>query len=182
MITIKVNKNNLENLEKTYLNYIVERNIGYILFVAKTDKNIITAYDNKKGNNFKVTIQGENAHEIAEKWTNSPATLPKKTKDYSGPICYLDIDEQVVSSLIKYKAFNKSPYSNSFYNSNDIDWGHKPEGSIRISDHWGFESLGEKHCVIDFEDLTDEDEQEQLNMSWLVCVYRNGKYHIIEKI
>ena len=100
MITIKVNKNNLENLEKTYINYIVERNIGYILFVIKTDKNILTAYDNKKGNNFKVTIQGENAHEIAEKWTNSPATLPKKTKDYSGPICYLDIDEQIGSDEV----------------------------------------------------------------------------------
>lgn len=95
---------------------------------------------------------------------------------------YLDIDEQVVNSLVEYKAFNKSPYSNSFYNSKDIDWGHKPEGSIRISDHWGFESLGEKHCVIDFEDLTDEDEQEQLNMSWLVCVYKNGKYHILERL
>lgn len=95
---------------------------------------------------------------------------------------YLNVKEQVVSRLVEYKAFNKSPYSNSFYNSNDIDWGYKPEGSIRISDHWGFESLGEKHCVIDFESLTDEDEQEQLNMSWLVCVYKNGKYHIIEKI
>lgn len=100
MITIKVTKNNLENLEKTYLNYIVERNIGYILFVAKTDKNIITAYDNKKGNNFKVTIQGENALELAEKRSNSPATLPRKTKDYTGPVVYLDIDEQIGSDEV----------------------------------------------------------------------------------
>ena len=100
MITMKVTKNNLENLEKTYLNYIVERNIGYILFVAKTDKNIITAYDNKKGNNFKVTIQGENALELAEKWSNSPATLPRKTKDFTGPVVYLDIDEQIGSDEV----------------------------------------------------------------------------------
>lgn len=100
MITMKVTKNNLENLEKTYLNYIVERNIGYILFVAKTDKNIITAYDNKKGNNFKVTIQGENALELAKKWSNSPATLPRKTKDFTGPVVYLDIDEQIGSDEV----------------------------------------------------------------------------------
>ena len=100
MITIKVTKNNLESLEKTYFNYIVERNIGYILFVAKTDKNIITAYDNKKGNNFKVTIQGENTLELAEKWSNSPATLPKKTKEYAVPIVYLDVDEQIGSDEV----------------------------------------------------------------------------------
>ena len=100
MITIKVTKNNLDLLEKTYFENIVERNIGYILFVIKTDKNIITAYDNKKGNNFKVTIQGENAFSIGEKWSNSPATLPKKIKDDVCPIVYLDIDEQIGSDEV----------------------------------------------------------------------------------
>ncbi len=100
MITIKVTKNNLELLEKTYFDYIVERNIGYILFVIKTDKNILTAYDNKKGSTFKVTIQGEGAYSIAEKWSNSPATLPKKTKDHKGPVVYLDIDEQIGSDEV----------------------------------------------------------------------------------
>lgn len=100
MITIKVTKNNLQALEEKYSPFIVERNIGYILFVIKTDKNIITAYDNKKGNNFKVTIQGENAFEIAETWANSPETLPKKSKDHKGPVVFLDIDEQIGSDEV----------------------------------------------------------------------------------
>lgn len=100
MITIKVSKNNLEKLEKTYFDYIVERNIGYILFVAKTDKNVITAYDNKKGETFKVTIQGENSFEIAENWATSPGSLPKKAKTQTEKIVFLDIDEQIGSDEV----------------------------------------------------------------------------------
>ena len=49
MITIKVDKAILEQIENEYKDYIVNRNIGYIIFVAKTPTNIITAYENKKG-------------------------------------------------------------------------------------------------------------------------------------
>ena len=95
---------------------------------------------------------------------------------------YLGINKYVVHRLIEYNTLNKSPYSNSFYNSNDIDWNYKPEGSIRISDHWSFESYGNIHCVIDFENGEDEYDQEELNHSWLVCQFRNGKYHILERL
>ena len=100
MITIKVTKHNLERLEKTYENYIVERNVGYILFVAKTDKNIVTAYDNKKGNVFKVTIQGEDAFLIAQKFSTSPSTLPKKMREDKGPMVFIDVDEQIGSDEV----------------------------------------------------------------------------------
>lgn len=94
----------------------------------------------------------------------------------------------VVSSLKGYKKeyrqliakyttewaeISKSPYSDSFYSSKDIDWGHKPEGSYRISNHWSFISRGEKHCII---------EDETLKNKLLLCKYENGVYKIIKNL
>lgn len=69
--------------------------------------------------------------------------------------------------------WSKSPYSKSFYNSRDIDWGYKPEGSIRLSDHWNFEdSWGDLHCQ-----TTDP----EFKKGWALGVYHNGKYEITRK-
>ena len=75
---------------------------------------------------------------------------------------------------IKYDLVQKSPYSESYYSDGEIDWNYKPEGSYRLSDHWNFESQGQKHCILDYtEDYTQE---------WLLCQYRNGVYHLIERV
>lgn len=65
--------------------------------------------------------------------------------------------------------WSKSPYSNSFYSSKDISWGYKPEGSLRVSDHWNFGYEGE-HCP------TTEPVD-----GWAVCRFENGKYHLVQK-
>lgn len=39
----------------------------------------------------------------------------------------------------------KSPYGHSYYNAK-VDWGYKPDNSLRISDHWNFRSKGKYHC------------------------------------
>ncbi|MCK1200339.1 hypothetical protein MXZ33_06045 [Streptococcus uberis] len=65
--------------------------------------------------------------------------------------------------------WSKSPYSNSFYSSNDITWGYKPEGSLRVSDHWNFGEDGE-HCQ------TSEPVE-----GWAVCKFNNGKYDLVKK-
>ncbi len=65
--------------------------------------------------------------------------------------------------------WSKSPYSESFYSSKDIDWGYKPEGSLRVSDHWDFGDE-EEHCP------TVEKVQ-----GWAVCKFENGIYHLVEK-
>lgn len=47
---------------------------------------------------------------------------------------------------------SKSPSSNSFYAHSEnekIDWGYKPNGSYRFSDHWNFHKNGEIHCEVD---------------------------------
>ena len=67
------------------------------------------------------------------------------------------------------KEWSCSPYSNSFYSSKDIDWGYKPEGSLRVSDHWNFGADGE-HCHT----------AEPVN-GWAVCRFENGKYHLVKK-
>lgn len=68
--------------------------------------------------------------------------------------------------------WSKSPYSNSFYNSTDIDWNSKPENSLRVSDHWNFQTGDEMHCVTD--DPT-------FKKGWAVGQYKNGTYEIIKK-
>lgn len=70
------------------------------------------------------------------------------------------------------ESWSKSPYSNSFYNSKEISWEYKPEGSLRLSDHWNFWSREAVHCVTDDPEFTD---------GWAVGEYHNGKYQIIKK-
>lgn len=65
--------------------------------------------------------------------------------------------------------WSKSPYSMSFYSSKEIGWGYKPEGSLRVSEHWNFGYEGE-HCP------TAEPVE-----GWAVCRFENGKYHLVQK-
>ena len=79
--------------------------------------------------------------------------------------------------MLKNKRISKSPYSESFYvhNPNEIiDWDTKPEGSIRISDHWNWKGnfSNEIHCPI--AGAGDEPIYKKL-----VCIYTNGKYKIL---
>ena len=69
----------------------------------------------------------------------------------------------------KTDEWSKSPYSLSFYSSKNIGWGYKPEGSLRVSDHWNFGVDGE-HCP------TAEPVE-----GWAVCRFENGVYHLIKK-
>jgi ribonuclease HIII len=100
MLTIKVDKDNLEKIEADYKDKIIQRNIGYILFVIKTQKNIITAFTNKKGVNFKVTIQGDDAQKIGEKYVVEPIIIPKKDKYKKESPFYIDVDHQIGSDEV----------------------------------------------------------------------------------
>ena len=81
--------------------------------------------------------------------------------------------DEIFKTLLTFKEIHKSPYSNSFYDSKDIDWDFKPENSLRLSDHWNFYSCGEKHCCLD--------NTEEYTHKWLLCQYKNGVYHIIKE-
>lgn len=100
MITIKVDEETLLKIENDFKSFIVNRDIGYILFVIKTEKNIITAFNNKKGNTFKVTIQGEDYIEIAETYSKGALLIPKKTKKNKESAYFIDIDYQIGSDEV----------------------------------------------------------------------------------
>ena len=82
------------------------------------------------------------------------------------------IPRKAVETIIKWRTLNKSPWSQSFYDTKDISWGHKPEGSVRVSDHWNFETPdGELHCK------TKCSHQN----GWAIGQYENGSYKILNK-
>lgn len=81
---------------------------------------------------------------------------------------------EVNEEIKKFKEVNKSPYSQTYYDTSDISWEHKPEGSLRISDHWNFESRGQKHCIL-------ENTDEYIEDNWILAQYRNGKYNILKE-
>ena len=68
--------------------------------------------------------------------------------------------------------YYKSPYGHSYY-SHEVDWGHKPNNSYRLSDHWNFISNNKTHC----ETTTNVNN----NTHWSIGKYNSeiGKYEII---
>ncbi|WP_052356687.1 hypothetical protein [Faecalimicrobium dakarense] len=82
--------------------------------------------------------------------------------------------KQVIEEINKFENIVKSPYSDTYYNTSDISWTHKPEGSLRISDHWNFKSRGETHCQLDYT-------HEYIEGYWILGKYINGKYHVLKK-
>lgn len=59
------------------------------------------------------------------------------------------IPEEIQKEMAKWEIINKSPYSDTFYSSTDVDWGHKPDKSYRVSDHWNFYTNDKWHCQTD---------------------------------
>lgn len=100
MITIKVDKNTLDKIEQDFKGNITERNIGYILFVAKTDEHIITAYENKKGVTFKVTFQGGDYLSLAKKYCPNTQIIPKKAKLQKESVVFIDVESQIGSDEV----------------------------------------------------------------------------------
>ena len=100
MITVKVDEKTLKQIELDYKDNIISRNIGYIMFVIKTDLNIITAFNNKKGVSFKITIQGDNATNIAKKYAKSALLIPKKEKKIKESPYFIDVDQQIGSDEV----------------------------------------------------------------------------------
>lgn len=86
---------------------------------------------------------------------------------YSNEKSYFDMIVWLMDNI--NENWSQSPYGESFYSSKDIDWGYKPEGSLRVSDHWNFGQDGE-HCPT----------AEPVD-GWAVCKFENGKYHLIKK-
>lgn len=98
----------------------------------------------------------------------------KEHRDFIINYYLAEAPQGVVEEVSSWEIVSKSPYSKSFYNSKEIGWDSKPEGSLRVSDHWNFESKGEKHCKLD---TTDE----YITGVWILARYENGIYHEIKR-
>jgi len=77
---------------------------------------------------------------------NNPAPEGKVYKPEE--LSKFDLPSTIVEMMKTWPIIFKSPYSNSFYSSDDISWTSKPDKSYRVSDHWNFlTSVGKKiHC------------------------------------
>lgn len=80
---------------------------------------------------------------------------------------------EVNEEIKNFKYVHKSPYSQTYYDTDDISWERKAENSLRISDHWNFESHGKKHCQLYNID-------EYIENEWILAQYKNGKYHVLK--
>jgi hypothetical protein len=79
---------------------------------------------------------------------------------------------EVANLINNWVEVSKSPYSDSYYNTNEKSWDYTPEGSFRISDHWNFTSDGNKiHCK------TNVDVKPN---TWTLAQYSNGVYVVIK--
>ena len=78
--------------------------------------------------------------------------------------------------ISKWDVVNSSPYSASYYNSNNIGWSSKPEGSLRLSDHWNFKTddYSGIHCKLKGIDGYQQNR-------WILAKYHNGEYEIIKE-
>lgn len=76
------------------------------------------------------------------------------------------LPHELQSEIKSWPFRSKSPYSDSFYNAPDKGWSNTAEGSLRIADHWNFESQGEIHA------RTDTDVP---HGHWAMARYEGGK-------
>jgi len=61
----------------------------------------------------------------------------------------MNIPKDIIDIIKDWGIIWKSPYSDTLYNTKDVSWGIKPDKSLRVSDHWNFQTRGRKHCVSD---------------------------------
>ena len=59
------------------------------------------------------------------------------------------VPDSIIELMKSWDIIYKSPFSRSFYSSDDIDWSYKPDGSYRVSDHWNFKKGDNIHCKTD---------------------------------
>ena len=85
------------------------------------------------------------------------------------------IPEKIKMMMKEWPIINKSPYSDSFYSSEDISWSSKPENSYRVSDHWNFtthrDGKSVKHCITNKSVPT--------NSHITIAQYQNRIYNVI---
>jgi hypothetical protein len=61
----------------------------------------------------------------------------------------MNVPNDIIEMMQDWPIIWKSPYSDSMYNTKDLSWTYKPDGSLRVADHWNFFNRGKTHCKTD---------------------------------
>ena len=99
MITIIVNDELLHKIREHYHPFIVMDNSDYVLFRAKKNKVTITAYQNTKGKDVKITFVGQGFESEVQKWDSSLINLNIHLFD-DEPLGWVDTDDQIGSDEV----------------------------------------------------------------------------------
>ena len=87
----------------------------------------------------------------------------------------LDMPQNLINRIKRWKTVSKSPYSSSYYNTQDKSWEHTPSNSLRVSDHWNFTTLYDNniHCRTD---------KQVPDGHWCIAKYsvKKHKYEVIK--
>lgn len=89
---------------------------------------------------------------------------------------YVNIDlNSILLTLDTFEDFHKSPYSFSYYDSENISWENKPEKSLRLSNHWNIknDASDSLHCPLKGTNL-------RMDNTWLLCQFNKNKYEILD--
>ena len=87
----------------------------------------------------------------------------------------LYLPQEFRDEIASWTVVSQSPYSYSFYNVPDGQktWTHTPESSLRISDHWNFESRGMLNCPTDV----------QVHRGWWTLArWEDGRYMVLKTL
>jgi len=98
--------------------------------------------------------------------TLSHDDLKQKAKEDESKFCR-GVPMEVMQTIKNWKLANRAPYDNSFYNrSSGVSWEHTPDETIRIADHWNFETAYDNkiHCILDTT-------QEYITGIWIMAKY-----------
>jgi len=98
-VTIKVNKELLDKIVNDYKEYEEPNNGEYILFFAKNDEIVLTAYSSKKEDSYKVMFLGEGALKAAKKYDKNAEIAVPKTKKVT-KASWILLDDQIGSDEV----------------------------------------------------------------------------------
>ena len=83
-------------------------------------------------------------------------------------------NREIVDEINTWKICAKSPWSHSYYDTTELDFGYKPEGSKRIADHWNFTTKKSDRIECQTHEEVPDDNKYRLG------IFENGKYRIVK--
>lgn len=99
MITVKANAELVAQIRLAYQKYLIPDAGDYILFRAKKDKVVITAYSNTKNKETKITFAGHDFLKEAQRWDSSISLLNSSEND-DEPLGWFDVEDQIGSDEV----------------------------------------------------------------------------------